>query len=322
MPVEYRDGSRSAHPFPLRALPLKGQLPACSLELRFALLSIRHTEMDAVVDGAWLRNAEVSRPRPAGQTDDLVYDITRSQLAELCRGEAHVRLYLYQTGLETAVVGFYKALVDHLLSHPGSVSVQPMYYEAPRAPRRGHSTPSRAHGAVGVTRSGRRGKQPVPEGDAMDDVTGRGAQARLLSRTCGRSRARTASARSSTWKRSSPGWRAPAGRARRSGRSRRAAEGAAEKATYNENWARNLVERGGSRSDRCKEHRQKHRINIQGMAVAYIDLQTVGEVADRENPAGPLGGLGPLPAAHEVVPDTSYDLQDVRVGMTDEHVTR
>ena len=58
------------------------------------------------------------------------------------------------------------------------------------------------------------------------------------------------------------------------------------------------------------------------MAVAYIDLQTVGEVADRENPTGPLGGLGPLPAAHEVVPGTSYDLQDVKVGMTDEHVTK
>jgi ribosomal protein S1/HrpA-like RNA helicase len=95
-----------------------------------------------------------------------------------------------------------------------------------------------------------------------------------------------------------------------------------EKATYNENWAASLVERGGSRSDRCKEHRQKHRVNIQGLAVAYIDLQTVGEVANRENPTGPLGGLGPLPTAHEIVPETSYDLEEVRVGMTDAHVTR
>jgi hypothetical protein len=133
--VEYRDGSRSAHTFPLRSLPLTEQLPAASLELRFALLSIRHTEMDAVVDGAWLRNAEVSRPRPAGQTDDLVYDTTRAQLGELCRGESHVRLHLYQTGLETAIVGFYKALSDHLLHYPRSVSVQPMYYGVPRPSR-------------------------------------------------------------------------------------------------------------------------------------------------------------------------------------------
>ena len=146
VPVEYRDGSRSAHTFPLRSLPLKEQLPAASLELRFALLSIRHTEMDAVVDGAWLRNAEVSRPRPAGQTDNLVYDITRAQLAEVCRGERHVRLYLYQTGLETAVVGFYKALADHLQRYPRSVSVQPMYYEPPKPGKQDRGRPSRAPG--------------------------------------------------------------------------------------------------------------------------------------------------------------------------------
>lgn len=95
-----------------------------------------------------------------------------------------------------------------------------------------------------------------------------------------------------------------------------------ERATYNENWARGLIERGGSRSDRCKDHRQKHRSNIQGMAVAYIDLETVGEVLDRENPTGPLGGLGPLPDTHEVVPNTSFDLQKVNVGMTDEDAVK
>ncbi|MCY1674997.1 hypothetical protein OVA06_09790 [Pseudarthrobacter sp. SL88] len=136
VPVEYRDGSRSAHRFPLRALPLVAELPPASLELKLALLSIRHTEMDAVVHGAWLRNAEISRPRPAAQTDDLVYDITLRQLEEVCRKERHVRLRIYQTGLETAVVGFYRALTTHLLKFPGSLSVQPMYYVAPRRPRK------------------------------------------------------------------------------------------------------------------------------------------------------------------------------------------
>lgn len=136
--VEYRDGSRAMHPLALRALPLKAQLPPASLELKFTLLSIRHTEMDAVVHGAWLRNAEVSRPRPAAQTDDLAYDVSRRQLEELCRGETHVRLHMYQTGLETAVVGFYKALTDHLLAKPRSVSVQPMFYESPPKPDQRH----------------------------------------------------------------------------------------------------------------------------------------------------------------------------------------
>jgi hypothetical protein len=135
--VEYRDGSRSAHRFALRAVNLRSNLLAASLELKFALLSIRHAEMDAVIHGAWLRNAEVSRPRPAAQTDDLVYEISRKQLDELCQGESHVRLYMYQTGLETAVVGFYKALTDHLVAHPRSVSVQPMFFDgAPRTPQR------------------------------------------------------------------------------------------------------------------------------------------------------------------------------------------
>lgn len=159
-PVEYRDGSRAAHPFPLRALPLVAELPPATLELKLALLSIRHAEMDAVVHGAWLRNAEISRPRPAAQTDDLVYEITLRQLKELCRTERHVRLYMYQTGLETAVVGFYRALTTHLLKFPGSLSVQPMYFVAPRRPRNeaerrsnhgprsrrsGLSNPSRSH---------------------------------------------------------------------------------------------------------------------------------------------------------------------------------
>lgn len=129
VPVEYRDGSRATHPFPLRALVLRDFLPPPSLHLRFALLSIRHAELDAVVDGAWLRNAEVSRPRPAAETDDLVYDISRRQLDHLTRGQHHVRLNLYQTGLETAVIGFYRAVVDHLLLHPRSISVQPLYFQ-------------------------------------------------------------------------------------------------------------------------------------------------------------------------------------------------
>jgi len=137
VPIEYRDGSRSAQAFALRSLDLRKQLAGAELDLRFALLSIRHTEMDAVVHGAWLRNAEVSRPRPAAQTDDLVYEISRTQLLELTSGGSRrVRIHLYQTGLETAVVGFYKAIVDHLLEFKGTVAVQPMYFQNSPQPRR------------------------------------------------------------------------------------------------------------------------------------------------------------------------------------------
>ena len=137
VPVVYRDGSKAEADFPFRCLDLTRQLrdPAdLDLELRLTLLSIRHTEMDPVVDGAWLRNAEVSRPRPAAQTDDFVYHTSVKQLAALTRqGALTVRLHIFQTGLETAVVGFYRAVTEFLLAHPGRLEVVPRFYAASRS---------------------------------------------------------------------------------------------------------------------------------------------------------------------------------------------
>jgi hypothetical protein len=134
VPVVYRDGSQAEAGFPFRCLDLTGWLrdrAELDLELRLTLLSIRHTEMDPVVDGAWLRNAEVSRPRPAAQTDDFVFRTSVSQLAALTRGGARkVRLHIFQTGLETAVVGFYRAVTEFLVRHPDSLEVVPMFYAA------------------------------------------------------------------------------------------------------------------------------------------------------------------------------------------------
>jgi hypothetical protein len=126
-PVRYRDGSRS-HPFPLRGLPLREEAGEPGRSLRFALLSIRHTEMDAEVDGAWLRNAVVSRQRPAGDTDTLVYDISRQQLERLI-AHGPLRLYMHQTGLEPAIVGFYRAVAEALQRVPaGTLTVIPCFF--------------------------------------------------------------------------------------------------------------------------------------------------------------------------------------------------
>jgi hypothetical protein len=142
--VEYRDGSSASSPFPLRALTMDDDLPAADLTLRLALLSIRHTEMDVVVDGAWLRNAEVSRPRPAAQTDDIVFAISQAQLAELTQhGARTLRLYLYQTGLETAVVGFYRAVANHMLEHPRTLSVVPMHHRPTAEPGKAKRKPKK-----------------------------------------------------------------------------------------------------------------------------------------------------------------------------------
>lgn len=125
-PVVYQDGSRGQN-FPLRNLPLVDEKPPRWKELRFTLLSIRHVDMDSIVDGAWLRNALVSKPRPAGATDDFVFDTSRRQLRALVQ-LGPVILSMYQTGLEPAVVGFYRAVARHLVEYPGTLAVVPRYF--------------------------------------------------------------------------------------------------------------------------------------------------------------------------------------------------
>jgi hypothetical protein len=136
VPVVYRDGSRASADFPLHVLDLASEVSpdadavaGGTWVLRLALLSIRHTEMDAVVDGAWLRNADVSKPRRAAETDDYVYHRSARQFDEItCGGQRRVRLYVFQTGLETAVVGFLRAVVEFLADHPGRLEVIPMFF--------------------------------------------------------------------------------------------------------------------------------------------------------------------------------------------------
>jgi hypothetical protein len=126
VPVQYRDGSK-APLFPLRCLQLGDRVPEGWRTYHFAMLSIRHTEMDVEVDGAWLRNTDISRPRPAGDTDRIAYDLSTKQFDTLCASDP-VLIYLYQTGLDTAVVGFYRAVTERLVRAPHSLAVVPMYF--------------------------------------------------------------------------------------------------------------------------------------------------------------------------------------------------
>jgi HrpA-like RNA helicase len=92
---------------------------------------------------------------------------------------------------------------------------------------------------------------------------------------------------------------------------------------YNERAMQVKLNRGETRSDRCKRHRARHRVNIQGMAVPYIDLQTIGEAIgahDEAGPTGPFGGLGPMPEAHKVAPANRVDLGKFGFGMNEDDV--
>lgn len=125
VPVVYIDGSK-ARAFPLRSVALTDADLENSRTLRFTLLSVRHFSMDAMVDGAWLRNREVSLPRARAETDELVYLATRDQLARLA--VEPLTLHLYQTGLAMAVTGFYRGLLDHMLESRAPLSVVPYYF--------------------------------------------------------------------------------------------------------------------------------------------------------------------------------------------------
>lgn len=126
LPVRYRDGSE-APPFPIRLFVMSDQLPAGVRVLRFSLMSVRHVELDTIVNGAWLRNSKISQPRPLGMTDSIAFETTREQLLAL-DPRIPTHLYLYQTGFEPAIIGFYRALALHLRDHPKSISVTPCYY--------------------------------------------------------------------------------------------------------------------------------------------------------------------------------------------------
>jgi hypothetical protein len=104
-------------------------LPMGWRELSFTLLSIRHVEMDSVVNGAWLRNARISLRRPQGLTDQIAYEVSRRQL-RLLNGSPTV-IHMYQTGFEPAIMGFYRAVIHHLIERPRSIAIVPHYFTGP-----------------------------------------------------------------------------------------------------------------------------------------------------------------------------------------------
>lgn len=132
--VVYMDGSQ-AEDFPLRCLnrPCEGKATGAGLEmpsLNAALISMRHLEMDEIVDMAWFRNRKVSVPRPFAETDAYCTQETVKLLHSIEKG---LHIEMYQTGLETAVVGFYRGLVEVLkqrrsVQNAPPLSVMPRYY--------------------------------------------------------------------------------------------------------------------------------------------------------------------------------------------------
>lgn len=129
--VIYMDGTEAA-PFPVRCLKKMetADFPEDSVHLRAALISMRHLEMDGRVDFAWFRNRQVSAGGSFAEVDAFCTRQTLELLRSMPRDRA-VTLEMYQTGLETAVIGFYRGLTLWLQQREkGSppFRVVPMYY--------------------------------------------------------------------------------------------------------------------------------------------------------------------------------------------------
>lgn len=134
--VLYSDGSQ-ARPFPLHCIARRGQIELSALHhiqpLRVALVSMRHLEMDSLVDMAWILNSDLPKQQTLADIDTFCYLQTRQQLRDML-ADGPLRLYLYQTGFQPAVVGFYRALVEELLQRTGRspvLEVTPYYYLRP-----------------------------------------------------------------------------------------------------------------------------------------------------------------------------------------------
>lgn len=125
--VTFQDGSKSAG-FPLRALAPSDQPTGGSL-LNAALISVRHFEMDKVVEVAVLRNAEIGRRGKVSFSEQEELAFKRGyQFFEGCLQHTEtLEVHLFHTGLEPAVLGVYRAVVELLRNdeHRGRLVVVP-----------------------------------------------------------------------------------------------------------------------------------------------------------------------------------------------------
>jgi len=110
----FRDGSE-ARPFPLYSLLLQPK-PVNLTSVAIGLISGRHLELDGIVDLYLFRNAEIWNldSRSHAEQEEYAFDKTTRFLEELIGSMGNVEVNLFHTGLETVLLGFYRATVEFL----------------------------------------------------------------------------------------------------------------------------------------------------------------------------------------------------------------
>ncbi len=124
--IAYSDGSEGK-PFPMLCLSER-QRPTRLPIMKAGLMSMRHSEsLDPLVDVYLLRNKEIDGRDAFAEQDGIAYDKVLRFLSDVLSLRGEVELHLYHTGLEPAVVGTYRAVVEMLHKHRGQLVVVPVF---------------------------------------------------------------------------------------------------------------------------------------------------------------------------------------------------
>lgn len=125
--ISYDDGSAGGL-FPLFSLKKLEIRPKCSVIIKLGLMSIRHSEsLDVITDGYLIRNSEMNWQDSYGEQEWFAHQQMMKLVDSLLEIEHSVEIHLYHTGLQPAVVGVYRAVVDQLKNHRGRVIVVPYF---------------------------------------------------------------------------------------------------------------------------------------------------------------------------------------------------
>jgi hypothetical protein len=125
LPIIYNDGGE-AKPFPLFSLSRISQPKGFPI-IKVGLMSMRHPELDSLVDAYLLRNRQVDRKESCAEQDDIAYNRTTQFLSELLKEKKEIEIHLYHTGLEPVVVGTYRAITEVLQKHQGQLVIIPKF---------------------------------------------------------------------------------------------------------------------------------------------------------------------------------------------------
>lgn len=122
--IIYSDGTE-ARPFPLFCIPKTSKEPKKLPIIHAGLMSMRHADLDSLIDIYLIRNKEIDRQENAAEKDEFAYNRVLELLKDILKEKKKIKIYLYHTGFEPVVVGIYRAILKMLQQHKGQLVIVP-----------------------------------------------------------------------------------------------------------------------------------------------------------------------------------------------------